>query len=261
MISRRKFNVGALVAALTPATQSQAVFAQDKRLPKRPGFGAAAPRGAALCIGISGYSQLPSLRTPNADAILVARSFEQIGFVAHTLLDPDLETILLALARFRLNVTNASTAVIYLAGHGGFSGAHVHAFPSSVTIRPGTVVGSLPETALLTAISDKPRQKILLLDCCRTQFSAPKVAAGKTTSFAGSFTCYSAQPGAEAYDGVGENGPFASAVANTLVRPGLTIEEIARIARLDVVRETSGAQIPWSRSSLLSPVILNPRTV
>ena len=217
----------------------------------------------ALCIGCSNYQSGENLETPRADALEVARHFIRLGYETEVLLDPSRQDILVALAHLRLRSSNAGTCVIYFAGHGVMLDGEVHALPSDFAlkdIRAGN--GMIPERTFATAISEKPRRKILLFDSCRTN---PFVTEAKSAlhgsmglnGLAGLFSGYGTQPGAPAFDGGNGNSPFAKAIIRNLGQRPKQIEDFFKSVRLQVVRETSGLQIPWTRSSLLTRVSLH----
>ena len=75
---------------------------------------------------------------------------------------------------------------------------------------------------------------------------------------AGTYIAYAAQPGASAYEGGGLHSPFTAALLAQMARPPQSIEETFRKVRIDVIRETNGLQVPWTRSSLVRRASLTP---
>jgi uncharacterized caspase-like protein len=69
---------------------------------------------------------------------------------------------------------------------------------------------------------------------------------------AGTFLAYSTSPGKVAADGVkgDRNSPFTKHLLKAMGQPGVPIEEVFKEVRRNVVKETSGAQIPWESTSL-----------
>ncbi len=59
-------------------------------------------------------------------------------------------------------------------------------------------------------------------------------------------------------DGRGSNSPFTAALANAMARPGMPVEQMFRDVRVNVLRETSGAQTPWDSSSLVREFVFKP---
>lgn len=214
---------------------------------------------AALCLGMSRYRDGAFLPSAVRDATLMAARFRALGFQTDLVRDASQNEVLLALARWRLRARGSALAVIYVAAHGVQSGGQTRFFPTDAPVRQaGGRDAGLPDHLLIRAVSDRPRQKILFLDCCRgvpgagAEQPLPAVALP-----GGVHITYAAQPQAPAYDGMTTHSPFAAALDAALMQAGLDMAALARRVRLAVLRETGGAQVPWSRSSLLLPVVLN----
>ncbi|MES1150255.1 MAG: caspase family protein, partial [Dongia sp.] len=69
----------------------------------------------------------------------------------------------------------------------------------------------------------------------------------------GTFIAYSTAPGSVAADGSGSNSPYTKALAQTIVQPGVGIEEAFREVRASTMQATENKQIPWDSSSLTAP--------
>ena len=217
-------------------------------------------QATALCIGVADYEGRAHLNTPSADAKAIADRLSRLGFNVHKLINPTFQETLHGLASFRLQSRGAQLTLIYVAGHGVQLADTLHflardAFKAG-DIQPDKLV---PETSFLQATADQPRQRVLILDCCRT---APGVLRhrcfGNTvhapSGQAGICVTYAAQRGGAAYDGTGPHSPFAKAFLHSLEAPELELERVARRVRLDVIKKTQGLQVPWMRSSLLLPI-------
>lgn len=66
----------------------------------------------------------------------------------------------------------------------------------------------------------------------------------------GTFIAYATAPGKTAADGDGGNGLFTSALLKYIMIPGLDISAMLRKVRSEVMKISSGKQVPWSESSL-----------
>ena len=66
----------------------------------------------------------------------------------------------------------------------------------------------------------------------------------------GTLIAYSAAPMQKAKDGDGENSPYTAALAESLVVPGLKVEDVFKRVRVSVEAATNGEQTPWEKSSL-----------
>ncbi len=219
-------------------------------------------RRVALCIGSSQYLNFPDLPSALPDATLIGHAFVRLGFQTSLVRNPTYDDFLLALAKFRIIAESASLAVVYVAAHGFMQDGQSHILASDSPIsQEGKRLRAIPEAVVLQAISNQPRQKILFLDTCR-ELPEAQDALGQTFTSAspyraGVHVSYATQPRAPAFDGGTEHSPFAQALSAGLETPGLEISGLSRQVRLDVLRITSGVQIPWDKSSLLLPVVLN----
>ena len=99
------------------------------------------------------------------------------------------------------------------------------------------------------------RLNLVILDACRNNpFGARSLrAAGgglaQMRAPEGTLISYATQPGSVAQDGAGGDSPYTTALATTIVRPGLDIFQTFNEVGLMVKRETGGSQQPWVSSS------------
>lgn len=220
-------------------------------------------RPAALVIGNSAYAD--GLALPNAakDAETVAHLFDDLGYRVTLLTDANREMMLEAFNAFREATENSTLTIFYFAGHG----VHVHGQSFLFATDSEMTEAEVAETAIPLdvvnwALSSAPRQKVILIDACRTNpaYNAAFPVRPVASNFgAGTFIGFSAQPNAPAYDGEGQGlGPFASALVEGIVHGTQDLEALMRQVRVSVIKQTGGLQVPWSRSSLLLPIVLAP---
>ena len=210
---------------------------------------------SVLIVGVSEYDFLGLLPSAVNDAALMSDVFASLGFKTSLLINPSKSEFLYGLSKFSVESRNSPLMLAYIAAHGTtLGGQNQMFFKDSKSIED-----RVPETILLQAMNGQPRQKILFLDTCR---ESPVSHAQQQVSVeqyrAGTHVSYAAQPGAPARDGESGHSPYASALRAALEKPGLDIFEVNRNVRLDVLRQTNGLQVPWERSSLVLPVVLNP---
>jgi uncharacterized caspase-like protein len=129
---------------------------------------------------------------------------------------------------------------------------------------------------IMAGLDDQVRTNILILDACRNNPMAPKLAsagpardigagsglaapatlgAGSTLG-AGTLIAFATAPGQVALDGEGANSPFSAALTRHIGTPGLEVQQMLTRVRAEVVAATKGKQVPWSNSSLLGEVYL-----
>nr|WP_325249507.1 caspase family protein [Amylibacter sp.] len=226
-------------------------------------IGTAKPRlnRVALIIGNSTYLHISNLRTPSSDSSAIAAQFQRLGYQTILLQNLTRKQLLIALAELQISAVNSDQVVVYYAGHGMQHNGESYLTPTDALASNELMTAHLiPMRVVIRAISDKPRQKLVFFDACRDGVLLGKPASGKNSTswaHAGLFILYSTQPDTTASDGMNYLSPFAHAMTQALEKPPMPIEEFAKRVRLDVIRETNGAQIPWSQSSLLRPAILS----
>ncbi len=66
----------------------------------------------------------------------------------------------------------------------------------------------------------------------------------------GSIVAFATAPGDVASDGDGRNGLYTSKLMKYIDTPGLKLEEVFKMSRIDVLGESVGRQTPWENNSL-----------
>ncbi len=232
-------------------------------------------RKLALVIGNKTYEKLPVLKNSVADAELISGALRKVGFDVTLLANADKTAMGRAMVDFRNRIQPDDIIVIYFAGHGIQANEENYLVPVDAALGS---VEDLPWFAI--AANEVVRQfeasqagsLIFILDACRdnpfwsgksktrsigggTTRGLARIASNKT----GTLIAFSTSPGAVAQDGSGGNSPYTTALAETLVEPGQSIETIFKRARAKVVKETEGKQLPWENSSLVTDIVLQPR--
>src|SRR5581483_2386886 len=77
----------------------------------------------------------------------------------------------------------------------------------------------------------------------------------------GSFIAYSTAPGEVAVDGNGKDSPYTAALAATIVKPGIDLNDVFQEVRGKVLTATDEKQTPWDSSSLTAPFFFVPAAV
>lgn len=67
----------------------------------------------------------------------------------------------------------------------------------------------------------------------------------------GTLIAYATAPGRTAADGEGSHGVYTQALAKQINIPGLQIEDVFKLTRLEVMNRTNKEQMPWETSSLV----------
>jgi len=208
----------------------------------------------ALVIGINEYAQIEPLQKAVNDARAVADAFQQVGFQADLLVDPDAEQMGLGLDRFIARLSPGDEAVFYFAGHGVELGGQTFLLPSDVSAeservlrRQAYLVNDLMTDIRLRGV----RATVMILDACRNNPFPPSSPARSIVRSGGlgavqsppegSFILYSAAAGEVALDALSRDDPnpnsvFTRALLPRITQPGLTLTQLSRDVRVETRR-------------------------
>lgn len=257
---------GALVLTISPA------LAQERRF--------------AFVMGNGAYQNIAKLPNALNDANATRAMLQEAGFDVTAVTDLSLAGLRSALDVFVEKVKQSgsgATALVYYAGHAVQLDGANYILPTDVRVETSA---NIPNQSLsLTEILRKldaagARSKVAILDACRNNpFAARELSRGlalqmvdganegirseaglaRVDSSSGTFVAFATSPGSTAADGTGPNSPFTTAFLREAREPGLPIEQVFRRIRLAVHDATSGIQIPWDTSSLITDVSFFPR--
>jgi carboxyl-terminal processing protease len=213
----------------------------------------------ALVIGNSAYQNTDVLENPKNDARLMADRLKAAGFKVTMLIDADQATMKRAMVDFGRELRSSdAVGLFYYAGHGLQVNGLNYLVPVNASIKDETEVGietvSLSEF-LATMERAKSHINIVVLDACRNNpfartFRSDTAGLARVDAPAGTFVAYATAPGSVASDGTGKNSPFTKALAETLLQPGVPIEQTFKDVRRAVLDDTGGQQTPWETSSI-----------
>jgi uncharacterized caspase-like protein len=153
--------------------------------------------------------------------------------------------------------------VVYYAGHGIEVGGVNYLIPIDAELASATHVDdeAMPLDRVLAKVEGAKKLRLVILDACRENPFAVKMASAGTTRSvgrglariepeAGVLVAYSAKDGQVAQDGDGANSPFAQSLLKYLDEPGLEINMLFRRVHDDVKTRTGGQQIPFTYGAL-----------
>jgi TPR repeat protein len=233
----------------------------------------------ALVIGNGGYT-MGRLPNSTADAELMAKTLIAVGFDVIKLLDADAPRMRHAFVEFgrRLSARHAgndTVGLFYFAGHAVQVQGQNYLIPLGADIRSETEVPlqALNLTELLAAMksgekagasTSSGRLSIAVLDACRDNPFAATVRSMKgglaaVSAPQGTLIAYATAPGSVASDGSDSHSPYASALARTIPTPGLTVEDVFKRTREQVLKATRNTQTPWEHSSLTGSFVFKPK--
>ncbi len=237
---------------------------------------ALAEKRVALVIGNSAYEHTVVLKNPRHDAEAIAAKLRTLGFDVVDGYDLTVRDFLSKVNTFATRVESADVGLLFYAGHGLQAGNKNYLVPVDADLKSEIDLQfqTMPLNLILNAMKGAKRINIVLLDACRNDPLASKLASavnanrsvGGTRGLArignvvGTYIAFSTSPDSVAQDGSGDHSPFAQAILKEIGTPGTDIEIIMRRVRNDVIKETHGTQVPWSNSSLTSSFEFSPAT-
>jgi uncharacterized caspase-like protein len=215
----------------------------------------------ALVVGNGAYRHLPKLINSPNDATLMRRTLADLGFDVIEVIDGDQRALLDGLIRFGRASRDADIAMVFYAGHAVQVAGRNWLLPVDVNVEAST---DLPGQAIraedLLDIMDASgaRLKLVFLDACRNNPLPRSLTRGATGGLArldagtaGTMIAFATAPGDVAFDGVGKNSPFTTALARYIRQPGLEIRQMMGKVREAVYEETGERQLPWVNEALI----------
>jgi uncharacterized caspase-like protein len=223
------------------------------------GLAAAADR-FALLIGNSRYEVAAPLRNPENDIEMMAAALEKSGFSTRKAANVNHAATLVAVDGFVKDVEAADNPIVlvYFAGHGVQLDGENYLLPVDVKVGSkeeikahSLALGQL--SARLDALDS--RLQIIVLDSCRDnpfedQTRGLQRGLAEAPEKLGKLVAFSTSPGKVASDGDTGASPYASALAESVTIPGLTLEDVFKRVRATVKERTGGKQEPWENSAV-----------
>lgn len=237
----------ALAAVLMACASSFAAWAGESRY--------------ALLIGNSNYSSEGMLKNTLNDVRLMGSVLSRCGFkvmICENLANRD---ILDRLRTFSDQISKDSVALVYYSGHGAQYRGRNYLVPIGSNIKSESDIEyeCFDAARMIDEIETKgPKLKIIILDACRNnpfgKSFRRSISRGLTAMKGTSDTmiAYATAPDDVASDGAGDNSPYAEALAENILKPGLDIEKVFKLTRTAVLSKTNNEQRPWETSSLTS---------
>ncbi len=212
----------------------------------------------ALVIGNSHYQTSP-LNNPVNDAQDIAQLLEKIGFQVSLKKDQSQSEMRAAIRDFGYKIRNGGVGLFYYAGHGMQINGENFLIPIGNDIQEEDEISD--QAIKLNLVLNKMatadnKMNIVILDACRDNpfvrsFRSASKGLALVDGPTGTFIAYSTQPGATASDGDSSNGLYTKHLLNNMLKPGLTIEQVFKRVRNQVMKDSGQKQIPWELSSLI----------
>ncbi len=138
-----------------------------------------AVRRVALVIGNGAYAHVRPLPNPTNDARAMAKSLRDIGFVVTEGTDLDRTAMQATIRDFLRDAARSQVAVVYYAGHGVQIDGRNYLVPIDIEFRAGSGMtdAMMDLDTIMAGLDDQVRTNILILDACRNNPMAPKLAS------------------------------------------------------------------------------------
>src|SRR5262245_17520451 len=148
---------------------------------------------------------------------------------------------------------------LYYSGHGIASAGENYLIPTDVD-QPSTVqlsVQGVKQSEVLAILRGEAPNAAhyLVLDACRSTLQSVRGGKGflPAGQQSGVLVAFAAEPGKTASDLGRESGPYASALAAELVKPGQNDLLMFHNVRVAVIQKTGGDQVPWTEDGIQRP--------
>lgn len=215
----------------------------------------------ALVIGNAAYDNLKPLKNPVRDATAISDTLSSLGFRVYLALDLIQSDVVQVTELFARKSKDADVIVIYYAGHGASLQKSAHVFGIDFHIGVDTPINA---SSLADQFKGHKARKIWIFDSCLDQPKTLTHFLEETRNFEtelapNNFAVFATAQGKAAYDGIGQHSLFTGALLDEMIRPNVNLETIIGSVRAEVFKNSNGQQLPRSRSTLLSEIILYPK--
>ena len=220
----------------------------------------------ALVIGNSQYpKEIGVLKNPVNDATDVAKELENSNFEVQLLTNATYGQMRAAMLRFKEKVDagqkDKTVALFYYAGHGLQQDDENYLVPVDASLEFEDDISRfcfpVQRMVLTNMERSNSRMNIVILDACRNNpFPALTRSLGdqglaEMKRARGSFIAYATAPGSVASDGTGRNGLYTQELLKALRKPALTIEQVFKEVRQNVLRLSGDRQNTWDSSNIV----------
>lgn len=220
----------------------------------------------ALVIGVSNYNKdIGLLKNPVNDATDIARELEDSHFEVQLLTNATYGQIRAALMRFKEKLDGGdpenTVGLFYFAGHGLSYDDENYLVPVDAQVQFEDDIPRycfpIQRMVLNNMERSQTRMNIVILDACRNNpFPSMNRSLGgaglkEMKRARGTFVAYATAPGSIASDGTGRNGLYTQELLKALKKPGLTIEQVFKEVRANVLRLSGNRQNTWDSSNIV----------
>ena len=219
----------------------------------------------ALVVGNGNYNKdIGILKNPVNDATDVATELRKSNFEVQLVTNCTYVQLREAMRKFHEKLTNGprdqTVGLFYYAGHGVQYQDENYLVPvdADVKFEDDILRMCFPVQRMVLANMERSnsRMNIVILDACRNN-PFPATTRSVSSGLAemkrarGSFIAYATSPGSVASDGSGRNGLYTQELIKALRKPNLTIEQVFKDVRVNVLRLSGEKQYTWDSSNII----------
>jgi uncharacterized caspase-like protein len=227
------------------------------------GSGASTGRRIALIIGNGAYKNVHPLDNPPRDSKLIAAALKDVGFQTVTLSnDLTRDKFFEVLKAFASDAEKSDWAVVYYAGHGFEIGGVNYLVPVDARLAADkdAETEAVALEQVIAAVGGARKLRLVMLDACRDNPFAPTMKRTMAVQLVdkgfsdiepstGFMVVYAAKHGETAFDGEGNDSPFATALAHDIKEPRVEVRKLFDIVRDDVWNASKHQQQPFTYGS------------
>ena len=218
----------------------------------------------ALVIGNSDYKFVSPLRNAENDANDMAEELKKSNFEVIKVINGDYNQMRDAFRKFHDKLATGpkdqTVGLFYYAGHGIQNQGENYLVPVEANVQyeddiPRTC---MPVQRIIMANMERSNSRIniMILDACRNNpfpsgYRSAESGLAEIRRAKGSFIAYATAPGSVASDGNGRNGLYTQELLNAMRKPGLTIEQVFKEVRKNVLQLSGDRQYTWDSSNII----------
>lgn len=218
----------------------------------------------ALVIGNSKYKFVSPLKNAENDANDMAAELSKCNFEVIKVINGDYNQMRDAFRKFHEKLSTGpkdqTVGLFYYAGHGIQNQGENYLVPVEANVEyeddiPRTC---MPVQRIIMANMERSNSRIniLILDACRNNpfpsgYRSAESGLAEIKRAKGSFIAYATAPGSVASDGEGRNGLYTQELLNAMRKPGMTIEQVFKDVRRNVLRLSGDRQYTWDSSNII----------
>lgn len=218
----------------------------------------------ALVIGNSSYKFVSPLRNAENDANDMAEELKKSNFEVIKVINGDYNQMRDAFRKFHEKLATGpkdqTVGLFYYAGHGIQNQGENYLVPVEANVQyeddiPRTC---MPVQRIIMANMERSNSRIniMILDACRNNpfpsgYRSADAGLAEIRRAKGSFIAYATAPGSVASDGDGRNGLYTQELLTAMRKPGLTIEQVFKEVRKNVLRQSGDRQYTWDSSNII----------